>query len=104
MAWQSPASAVKRPVMTKKAAQGRKQIVLRPIPAGAEISLEVEGGYILRTAPEDGVSIETEDRNIFVPARMLHEVLTKLGHEVLAPATASPAVRGPRTRATKPAK
>jgi hypothetical protein len=62
-------------------ASSEKQIVLRPVAKGGEISVEVEGGFVRRQAPCDGVSIETESQSFFVPADKLEEALAKLGRE-----------------------
>jgi hypothetical protein len=63
-------------------ASSEKQIVLRPVTKGGEISVEVEGGFVRRQAPCDGIAIETETQSVFVPAEKLEEALAKLGRDV----------------------
>ncbi len=52
---------------------------VRAVRAGDTISVEVQGGFVRREAPSDGVVIETPDRDIFVPAEALIEALRALG-------------------------
>ncbi len=63
-------------------AASEKTVVLRPVVAGGPISVEVEGGWVRRTAPCDGIAIETETASFFVPADKLEEALAKLGRPV----------------------
>lgn len=42
--------------------------VIRPVRAGDEIIVEVEGGFVRRPAPCDGLAVETADRELFLPA------------------------------------
>ncbi len=54
---------------------------MRPVPKGGEISVQVEGGFVRRAAPCDGIAIETDERSFFVPAEKLEEALAKLRQE-----------------------
>lgn len=47
--------------------------------AGDEISVEVEGGFVRRRAPSDGVLVQLDDRDVFVGADALVEALRTLG-------------------------
>jgi antitoxin (DNA-binding transcriptional repressor) of toxin-antitoxin stability system len=52
---------------------------MRAVRAGDEIIVEVEGGFVRRLAPADGVVVELADREVFVPADALVEALRTLG-------------------------
>ncbi len=69
-----------KPMKSGTAASSPSQkIVLRPVPQGGDISVEVVGGFARRTAPCDGISVESGDRAYFIPAEKLEEALLKLG-------------------------
>jgi hypothetical protein len=51
---------------------------VRPIRAGDEISVAVEGGFVRRKAPVDGIAIETPERDIFLPVDSVLEALRQL--------------------------
>jgi hypothetical protein len=53
--------------------------VLRPVRAGDEITVQVEGGFARRRAPADGVVVELADRDLFLRAEALVEALRVLG-------------------------
>jgi len=53
--------------------------VIRSVRAGDDLSVEVEGGFVRRHAPADGVVIETPERDLFVAADELMAVLRALG-------------------------
>jgi hypothetical protein len=52
---------------------------VRAVRAGEEISVQVDGGFVRRPAPDDGVVIELVDRDVFVSADVLLEALRALG-------------------------
>jgi len=56
----------------------KHSIKLRPVLAGEEYSLAVEGGYVRRPVPADGIVIEEADSEIFLPADKLREALANL--------------------------
>jgi len=53
--------------------------MLRVVRAGDEISVEVEGGFVRRRAPSDGVLVQLDDRDVFIGADALVEALRTLG-------------------------
>lgn len=53
-------------------------IRVRPIRTGDEISVAVEGGFVRRKAPCDGVVVEVPERDVFLPAESLIEALRQL--------------------------
>jgi hypothetical protein len=53
--------------------------VIRAVRAGDEITVEVEGGFVRRRAPSDGVVVQTGERDVFVAADLLVEALRTLG-------------------------
>ena len=66
-------------------------IRVRPVRAGEEISVAVEGGFVRRKAPVDGIAIETPERDIFLPVESVLEALRQLDVVPTVPAPA-PAV------------
>ncbi len=56
----------------------KRQVILRPVRAGAPISVEVAGGFVRRPAPADGVVVELADRDVFLPADTLVQALRAL--------------------------
>ena len=52
---------------------------LKPIRAGEEISVQVEGGFARKRAPSDGVIVSLPDRDVFVPADDLLTALRAIG-------------------------
>jgi hypothetical protein len=52
---------------------------LRPVHAGEEISVAVEGGFARRRAPGDGLIVELPDRDLFLPVDAVLEALRVLG-------------------------
>jgi hypothetical protein len=52
---------------------------LKPVRAGDEISVQVEGGFARRHAPSDGVLVALPDRDVFLPVDDLVAVLRALG-------------------------
>jgi hypothetical protein len=46
---------------------------------GDDISVEVEGGFVRRRAPADGIVIQLADRDVYVTADALVEALRTLG-------------------------
>jgi hypothetical protein len=52
---------------------------LKPIRAGDEISVPVEGGFARRHAPSDGVLVALPDRDVFLPVDDVLTVLRVLG-------------------------
>jgi hypothetical protein len=52
---------------------------LKPIRAGEEITVQVEGGFARRRAPTDGVIVALTDRDVFFPVDDLVTVLRALG-------------------------
>jgi hypothetical protein len=52
---------------------------VRAVRAGDEISVEVEGGFVRRRAPADGIVVQLADRDVFVSADALIEALRNLG-------------------------
>lgn len=65
----------------KAASSSQPQLVLRPVRKGGPISVQVQGGYVRREAPCDGIAIETDEHSFFVPADSLEEALGKLGRD-----------------------
>jgi hypothetical protein len=53
--------------------------VIRPVRAGDEIVVQVEGGFVRRPAPADGLVIATAERDVFVTAEDALEALRLLG-------------------------
>ena len=53
--------------------------MLRVVRAGDEISVEVEGGFVRRRGPSDGVLVQLDDRDVFIGADALVEALRTLG-------------------------
>jgi hypothetical protein len=53
-------------------------IKIRPVMAGDDYVLQVEGGFVRRTVPEDGLVVESDEREIFVPENKLLEALQRL--------------------------
>jgi len=53
--------------------------VIRAVRAGEEISVQVDGGFVRRSAPSDGVVIELFDRDVFISAEAMLEALRALG-------------------------
>jgi hypothetical protein len=53
--------------------------VLRPVRAGEEIVVAVEGGFVRRAAPADGVVVEIADRDVFLPVDEVLAALSALG-------------------------
>jgi hypothetical protein len=53
--------------------------LLRAVRAGEEISVQVDGGFVRRPAPSDGVVIELFERDVFVSAEAMLEALRALG-------------------------
>jgi hypothetical protein len=52
---------------------------LKPIRAGEEITVQVEGGFARRHAPSDGVMVALPDRDVFLAIDDLLQVLRALG-------------------------
>jgi hypothetical protein len=52
---------------------------IRAVRAGDEISVAVEGGFVRRRAPTDGALVELSERDVFVTADALLDVLRTLG-------------------------
>lgn len=53
-------------------------VQLRPVQTGDDVVVAVEGGFVRRKAPCDGAVIELPDREVFLPAEALIEVLQRL--------------------------
>ena len=53
--------------------------VLRPVRAGDEITVPVEGGFARRRASGDGLIVELPDRDVFLPVDAVLEALRILG-------------------------
>jgi hypothetical protein len=53
--------------------------VLRPVRAGQEITVAVEGGFARRAATGDGLLVELPDRDVFLPVDAVIEALRVLG-------------------------
>jgi hypothetical protein len=53
--------------------------VVRAVRSGDEITVEVEGGFVRRRAPADGIVIDLADRQVYVSADALVEALRTLG-------------------------
>jgi hypothetical protein len=53
--------------------------VLRPVRAGQEITVAVEGGFARRCATGDGLLVELPDRDLFLPVESVVEALRVLG-------------------------
>jgi len=53
-------------------------IKIRPVMAGDDYVVQVEGGFVRRTVPEDGLVIESDEREIFVPENIMKEALQRL--------------------------
>lgn len=79
-----------KPSMTRHQDVGPKKVaspppsgieapLLRAVRADDEISVEVEGGFVRRRAPADGIVVELGDRDVFVTADALIEALVALG-------------------------
>jgi hypothetical protein len=68
-----------RPVRRTSPASSVPSPLIRVVRAGDEISVEVEGGFVRRRAPTDGVLVQLEDRDVFVGADALVEALRTLG-------------------------
>jgi hypothetical protein len=64
-----------------RASQAAAGPLVRPVHAGDEISVQVEGGFARRPAPSDGVIVELPDRDVFLAAETLVEALRTLGRE-----------------------
>ena len=52
---------------------------LRPVRTGEEIIVEVQGGFVRRAAAVDGVIVQTDERDLFLPADDLVAALRVLG-------------------------
>jgi hypothetical protein len=52
---------------------------IRAVRGGDEITVQVLGGFVRRRAPADGVVVQMDDRDVFVPADLLVEALRTLG-------------------------
>lgn len=53
--------------------------MVKPVREGEEIIVQVEGGFVRRPAPCDGVSVQTPERDLFVPADELEAALRQIG-------------------------
>jgi hypothetical protein len=53
--------------------------VLRPVRAGQEITVAVEGGFARRLATGDGLMVELPDRDLFLPVDAVIAALRVLG-------------------------
>lgn len=54
-------------------------VTTRAIREGEEFAGPVEGGYIRRPAPEDGVLVENREVTLFVPVTELEQRMAELG-------------------------
>jgi hypothetical protein len=59
--------------------------IIRAVRAGDEVSVQVEGGFVRRRAPSDGIVVELPDRDVFVTADALVEALRTLGRIPTSP-------------------
>ena len=68
-------------IMRAAAMTQPSQVRLRAVRAGDEISVAVEGGFVRRRAPGDGVVIELDDRDLYLPVEALVDALRALGFD-----------------------
>jgi hypothetical protein len=52
---------------------------VRAVRAGDDFTAEVEGGFVRRRVPSDGIVVQLPDRDVFVTAEALIEALRTLG-------------------------
>lgn len=56
--------------------------LIRPVRAGDEIVVAVEGGFVRRAAQVDGLVVETPERDVFLPVDTVLDALRVLGRIV----------------------